>query len=168
MSFAKMVAHFDPRALELEIRNIAETASRSAAREMRKAAIKIRDLARDNAPHKTGNLEDAIQWASYKDPATRRNVYVVYVDDGMVTRRGYDYAQLMEEGLAPAGDRYNLGEGSIKKLWSGKKVGGRFLQRAVTDGAKGIIADANAAVARVLGGRVSNLTGQFDEMDGDE
>lgn len=162
---AKMLVHMDADGLTASIRNIAEFASKSAAREMRKAAIKIRDLARDYAPEKTRNLEHAIDWTSYKDGSTHRNVFVVFVNESMVKRRGANYAELMEEGLEPYGSgRYMPGEQSIKKMWTGKKVGGRFLQRAADDGLKGAVEAANAAVARALGGFVSGKNFDFDDF----
>lgn len=156
-----MTVNFDPALLEAAIRNITERASHNASRTMQRAAIRIRDLARDYAPEKSGALERAIDYGTIKDPGTRRNVYVVYVDLDMASgkhKRVGDYAWLMEEGLENGGSgRYKLGDISMQKLWSGKKVGGKFLQRAIEVGTDRIIGDVAASVASALGGRLINM-----------
>ena len=153
--------NFNPTQLEANIRNIAERASKDASAVLRKAAIRIRDLAREYAPVKSGLLEKNIEYATIKDPATRRNVFTVYVDvDAMrYSGRGElgDYAWIMEEELHPYGRQkgkryFNLGERSKTKAASGKKVGGRFLSRAIKEGSANVLEEAQYAVARVLNG----------------
>lgn len=137
--------------------NIAMTASKGASRELRKSAVKIRDLARDYAPEKTGALESAIEYATTQG-AGRRNVFTVYIDLDRLTRSGRsvgEYAWIMEEELHPHGRQkgkryFTLGPGSRAKAAGGKKVGGRFLSRAVKEGSKDTVLNATVAVQRVL------------------
>lgn len=156
--------NFNAGALEASISNLAEKASRGASEEMRKCAIKIRNLAVAYAPHKTGTLESAIQYETIKNPMTRRNVFIVYIDLDQLNPGGHhvgDYAYIMEQQLHPFGRRsgkinFNLGDGSRAKNSSGK-VGGRFLERAMKDGSADMLANANAAVSRALGKRIVNI-----------
>ena len=160
-----MKFNFNAAALEASIQNIADRAVRGASEEMRKTAIKIRDLAKDYAPIDTGTLERAIDYATIKDPATRRNVFVVYVDLDKVHPEGGvvgDYAFIMEQQLHPYGRQkgkihFDLGFGSQMKAGSGLKVGGRFLERAMKDGMGNLQGRALAAASRVLGKRIVNI-----------
>lgn len=175
-----MSVRFNPNELEISIRNIAEVAGKNAAAAMRKTAIRIRNLARDYAPYKSGTLEDAINYAAIKDPASRRNIYVIYVDTDMMrppsspngspTPVG-DYAWPMEKDLRPYGAGVTfkkLGTLSKIKRDGGKKVGGRFLQRAVKDGTADLLRDATNEVRRTLsGGRLMPTAYQRD-IGGDE
>lgn len=169
--------NFNAAQLEASIMNIAKRASGNAARAMRRAAVRIRDLARENAPYKTGDLEKAIEYGVIKG-STNRNVYVVYIDMDMIRSRGDgsvgDYAWIMEEELHPYGRQkgkryFTLGPGSAAKAATGKKVGGRFLSRAVREGTKGVIGDAVAEVKRTLGSnRIMNVQYQREnEYDGE-
>ncbi len=164
-----MTVHLDPGALEASIRNIADRASKDAAKVMRKAAIRIRDLAHDYAPRKTGTLEKAIDYGTIKDPGTRRNVYVIYIDLDMDSAGGKkqvgDYAKVMEEQLEPYGrGKYNLGVGSaMKAILEGKKVGGKFLERAVREGTDRLVGDLTLAVSAALGSRLVNVNYGSDE-----
>lgn len=172
-----MRVKFNPRLLEASIENIAERATKTASAEMRKAAIRIRDLARDYAPVKTGLLQREIDYMTVKNQA-RRNVFVVYIDVDAVDPKGKalgDYAWIMEEQLHPFGRqkgerRYTLGKGSREKAAStGKKVGGRFLARATKEGSKNLLAIVNGAVARSLGGtRLVDIAYQRDTTGDDE
>jgi hypothetical protein len=161
-----MNIRFNATHLEATIHNTAERAARGASEELRKTAIRIRDLAREYAPRDTGTL----------DPATRRNVFVVYIDEDMINpgstifkkdgstsgrREAHavgSYAWIMEEQLHPHGrqtgaKRYSLGKfTSAVKAAGGKKVGGRFLSRAIKKGTERMVSDATGAVRRVLGG----------------
>lgn len=165
---------FNPAQLEASIKNMADTASSNASRTMRRAAIRIRDLAREYAPIETGTLEKAIDWTKIPGP-DRRWVYVVYIDldrsvPGGSNHQVGDYAWIMEQQLRPYGNKgkpYNLGgtptSGSIGKAASGKKVGGHFLSRAIKEGTKDLVAQATAAVTRTLGGtRVADVSYQRD------
>jgi hypothetical protein len=150
---------FNPSQLEASIENIAMTASSNASTVMRKAVIKIRDLARDFAPYKSGTLEESIQYGTIKK--NRRNVYVVYVDLDALAPSGKEvgeYAYIMEEQLHPFGRqrgdrRFNLGKGSIAKAAGGKVVGGRFLSRAVKQGTADLVKRVEASVVRTLSGK---------------
>lgn len=164
-----MTVQFDPGVLEASIRNIADRASKDAAKVMRKAAIRIRDLAHDYAPRKTGTLEKAIDYGTIKDPGTRRNVYVIYIDLDMYSasekKQVGDYAKVMEEQLEPYGrGKYNLGVGSaMKAILEGKKVGGKFLERAVREGTDRLVGDVTLAVSAALGSRLVNVNYGSDE-----
>ena len=165
---------FNAKQLEMSIQNIAERASKSASAELRKTAIKIRDLARDYAPVKTGLLEKNIEYGVVKDER-RRNMFVVYIDIDAVRHNGKgslgDYAWIMEEELHPYGRRkgrlnFNLGPGSVIKAASGKKVGGRFLSRAIKEGSANLLQDVSNAVRRVMNdNRVMPMSYQRDTGD---
>lgn len=168
-----MKIRFNPRQLEASIQNIADRAGKNASAELRKVAIKIRDLARDYAPRKSGTLEEAIDYAAIKDG--RRNMFVVFINMDVVAPGGKmlgDYAWVMEEELHPHGRKkgkryYTLGAGSKRKAAGGKKVGGRFMRRAVKDGTKDLLKDVTNAVGRTLGGRVTGVKYERD-TGGDE
>lgn len=150
-----LVVNFNPRQLEANVQQIGERAVKGMHLVAKRRAIKIRDLAREYAPVRTGLLEKNIEWASYKDSA-RRNTYVVYIDIDAIRRSGSgslgDYAFLMEEELRPYGaGKYRLGAASRAKAAGGKKVGGRFLRRAVQEGSKAFMDDMVVAVRRVTG-----------------
>lgn len=155
-----MEMQFNPQQLELKISQIGERAMRGMSARMRTHAILIRDLARAYAPVDTGLLEDSIDYKVIKE--NRRNGYIVHLDLDAARRRGRgvlgDYAFIMEEELHPfgrkRGDRYfTLGELSKQKAKSsGKKVGGRFLARAIRDGTKTIMQDMVSEVRRVTNG----------------
>lgn len=149
--------------LQLQIMQLGERAAKGMSERMRKHAILIRDLAREYAPVKTGLLEENIDYRTIKDG--RRNAYVVFVNvdaerirvsqSGVTQDTLGDYAMLMERDLRPygAGIRFKkLGVRSARKRASGKKVGGRFLDRAIKDGTKTLMPDLVDAVRRVTGG----------------
>jgi hypothetical protein len=148
---------FNPGQLEVNLQQIGERAVKGMSERMRRTAMKIRDLAREYAPVKTGQLEKSIDYETLK--VNGRNSYVVFIDLDMVRQSGEgvvgDYAFVMEEELHPYGRAksgkryYRLGPGSAAKAASGKKVGGRFLSRAVKEGVKGLLGDMAAEVRRV-------------------
>lgn len=168
-----MEIKFNPRMLEANIQNLADRAARGAAEELRKTAIKIRDLARDYAPIKTGDLERAIDYGSTNTGINRRKVFSVYIDldskHGKNKQIG-DYAWEMEDGLSPYGSgKYNLGFGSLIKRGSGLKVGGKFLARAVREGTKGLEQRCEVAVKRSLSSdRTINMDYGGRRIAGDE
>lgn len=156
-----MTIRFNAAALEVNMLQIGERAMRGMSAKMRQLAVKLRDLARDYAPRKTGDLEGAIDYMTVRD-ARGRNSYVVFVDldkgrsegDGQIG----DYAFIMEEELHPYGRQkgkryFRLGATSAAKAAGGKKVGGRFLARAVRDATKDILEVLAAEVHRQVGGR---------------
>jgi hypothetical protein len=157
-----------PEFMELQIEQIGERAMKGMSEVMRRHAIRIRDLARDYAPIKTGLLENAIDYDMVK--VGRRNSYVVFIDldatkttgkEGNVTQLG-DYAFLMEEGLRPLarkGRVFNLGTLSRAKAATGKKVGGRFLARAVADGTRDVLGDAAKEVRRATSTTGTSVVG---------
>jgi hypothetical protein len=156
---------FNARELEAGLHQIGDRAMKGMTAHMRKTVIRISDLARDFAPVRTGLLENSIKWAAMPVGVNRRHVYVVYVDVEAVRREGNgtlgDYAWIMEEHLHPygrgtyKGRHFGLGPGSQAKASSGKKVGGKFLQRAMKLGIKSLSQmeqDAGLAVRRATGG----------------
>ena len=128
---------FNPGQLEANVRQVAERAVKGMHLKAKRRALKVRDLARDYAPVKSGLLERNIEMATYKEAG--RNTYTVYIDLDAARYSGNgelgDYVWLMEEELRPYGSgKYNLGIGSLlKKAATGKRVGGRFLRRAVQE-----------------------------------
>jgi hypothetical protein len=156
-----MNIRFNAAQLEANMLQIGERAVKGMSAKMRQVAIKLRDLARDYAPVKTGDLEGAIDYITVRD-GRGRNSYVVFVDldksrsegDGQVG----DYAFIMEEELHPYGRQkgrryFTLGARSAAKAAGGKKVGGRFLSRAVRDATDGLVELLAAEVHRHVGGR---------------
>lgn len=146
------------RMLETRLEQLGDRAMKGMSEQMRRHAIKIRDLARAYAPVKTGLLEKSIDYAVLRE--NRRNVYVVYIDTEAARFSGDgslgDYAMIMHQQLhpygrqAPGGRRFNLGVKSAAKAASGKKVGGRFLTRATSD--------ANVDLMSKLVGEVRRVT----------
>lgn len=151
--------NYNPGMLEMRLTQIGERAVKGVSAVMRKTAVKVRDLARDYAPIKTGLLEENIDYKVVRD-SNRRNSYVVFVNLDALRKKGSgelgDYAFIMNEELHPhgraRGERYfTLGERSLAKKRTGKKVGGRFLPRAVKEGVKDVLGDAAQAVRRATG-----------------
>lgn len=157
----------NPRVMEMRISQIGDRAMRGMARRMRLAAIEIRDLARDNAPVKTGLLESAIDYTMIREG--RREAFVVFIDLDATKETGQngrqvevgDYAYLMEEQLRPygRGDKYALGPLSRRKRAGGKKVGGRFLGRAISDVTKSLMAELAGEVQRATSFNGASSTG---------
>jgi len=159
---------FKPDLLEAAIAQIGERAIKGMSGKMRQVAIRIRDLARDYAPERTGLLEKSIHYGSKRVNRHGRLAFFVWVDlDAAAGSKGTkelgDYAFIMEEELHPHGRqrgarRYELGPKSVAKAASGKKVGGRFLARAFRDATRGLEQEMAAEVRRVLnGGRDSGV-----------
>lgn len=145
--------------LRVFLNQTGDRAMRGISQVMRKAAIRIRDLARDYAPIKTGLLQNSIDYATVRD-SNRRNSYIVFVDTdatkmiskGRMRELG-EYAFLMHQGLRPYGSgSYKLGQRSAAKRAGGKKVGGRFLTRAMKDGIDDILGEAAREVRRATRG----------------
>lgn len=170
-----LVVKFNPAQLEANIENLARIAGNNASRTMRRAAIRIRDLAREYAPDKTGALVESIKDGVKQGP-NRRNVYIVYVDTDMSSgdnKQVGDYAWIMEEQLKPYGrqrgpKRYTLGPGSQVKAAGGFKVGGKFLKRAVDEGTRKLVEEAAAEVRKSMGGRRSGVQYERETYGDDE
>lgn len=154
-----MSIEFNPGVLELKISQIGERAMKGMSARMRQHAVRIRDLAREYAPVKTGKLESSIDYETIREG--RRNAYVVFIDVDAMRDNGKgqvgDYAYIMEEELHPYGRQkgklyFRLGEKSKTKAATGKRVGGRFLARAIRDGTKDVFKDMVSEVRRVTGG----------------
>lgn len=133
---------YNRRQMEAQLFQVGERAEQRVTRVLRKAAIQIRDLARDYAPVKTGLLEQSIDYMVVRD-SNRRNSFIVFIDmdaykvvgvrKPRVVKLG-DYAMKQHTMLRPYGSgELRLGRRSAAKRASGKKVGGRFLIRALDD-----------------------------------
>jgi hypothetical protein len=167
---------FNAAQLEASLQNLADMAAKNASETLRKTAIRIRDLAREYAPVDTGLLESNIEYAAFKDER-RRNVFVVYINLDAVNEKSHkdlgDYAWIMEEELHPFGRQksrlyFKLGKKSALKAASGRKVGGRFLSRAIQEGTKQMVAEATAAVSRTLSGNRMVAMNYQREIGGNE
>jgi hypothetical protein len=163
---------WNPRALEVNLEQIGERARKGMAAKMRVVAIKIRDLARDYAPVDTGLLERSIDYTTTRG-VNGRHVFTVYIDLDAPRTNGKgqlgDYADEMEKQLRPhgrVGKPFFLGPGSVAKAATGKKVGGRFLGRAVEEGTKELFGEMLAEVRRVTGKRTVNV--QYERTQGGE
>ena len=64
---------FNPGQLEANVRQVAERAVKGMHLKAKRRALKVRDLARDYAPVKSGLLERNIEMATYKEAG--RNTY---------------------------------------------------------------------------------------------
>ena len=153
-----MTLKFNAGLFEAQLMQTGERAIKGMSDHMRKVAIRIRDLARSYAPVKSGLLEDSIDYETIR--VNRRNTYVVYIDAD-AARRGDrdgvlgDYAWIMHSQLRPHGNKgkaLHLGLGSMAKAATGRKVGGRFLTRAIKDATKNLQAELVAEVRKVTGG----------------
>lgn len=168
----------NPSAMEAKLTQVGDRAVKGMSERMRRHAIMIRDLARSYAPVKTGLLERSIDYAVIRDG--RRNGYVVFIDLDAVkyTAEGKSiilgsYASLMEDRLRPhgrMGPELHLGTLSKAKAAGGKKVGGRFLSRAINEGLRNIKAEMQEAVNRAIhygpsSVGVSNRRQRYNEND---
>lgn len=150
---------FNPAIFEARLNQKGERAIKGMSDRMRRTAIRIRDLAREYAPVKSGLLEKNIDYMTIRD-ARNRNAYIIYIDlDAMRTgkRQGRlgDYTWIMHSQLRPYGNKgkpYRLGPGSIAKAAGGRKVGGRFLTRAVKEATKNLRSEMVGEVRKVMGG----------------
>ncbi len=167
--------NLNPRMFEARLSQIGERAVKGMSDRMRKAAIKVRDLAREYAPRKSGLLENNIDYVTQRD-ARGRNSYVVFIDlDAARTgnREGQlgDYAWIMHSSLRPYGNKgkpLKLGPGSVTKAAGGKKVGGRFLTRAAKDGTVNLRAQLVEEVRRATGSSIGVSYRRGNQMEGEE
>lgn len=165
-----MTIRFNPAQLEANILQIGDRAMKGMTAKARVMVLKMRDLARDYAPYKTGALESAIDVQELRSGQGGRTSFILFIDTSAL-HDGGDYAWIMEEQLHPYGRTaglrtYNLGPGSLAKASGGKKVGGRFLARALKDGSGGIFADLVNEVRKVTGSSMTRAT--FQDESGDE
>lgn len=150
--------NFNPLMFESRLSQIGDRAVKGMSDRMRKTAIKIRDLGREYAPRKSGLLENNIDYVTVRD-GRGRNAYIVFVNlDAARTgkRQGQlgDYTWIMHSSLRPYGNKgkpMHLGPGSVAKAASGKKVGGRFLTRAVKDATVNLRSELVQEVRRATG-----------------
>ena len=100
---------FNPAIFEARLNQKGERAIKGMSDRMRRTAIRIRDLAREYAPVKSGLLEKSIDYITLRD-ARNRNAYIIYIDlDALRTgkRQGRlgDYAWIMHSQLRPFGNK---------------------------------------------------------------
>lgn len=159
--------------LEVALTQIGERAVKGMSDKMRTRARKIRDLAREYAPIKTGLLERSIDYVTQRENG--RNKYVVYINLDAPATGGKslgDYATIMHAQLRPygtaGGKRYFLGILSQAKAASGKKVGGLFLQRAIAEGLKGFGEEMAGIVKSTTRSGVSSVGLNFKRSTAEE
>ena len=149
-----MKIHFDVGALEVGIRSLAEKASSNGSRALRRTAIRIRDLAIGFAPRDTGTLENAIDYGVLRDG--RRNMFVVFLDTSKTQDNGKslsEYAWIMEGQLHPFGKVVpgaKYFKVRAKSKAKGPKVGGKFIERAIKEGIKGMEEEVRLEISRSL------------------
>ena len=148
----------DSGAMIAELRNIANKANSNAARTLKRASIRARDLAKKNAPRDTGSLEESLEYGD-REEANGRNAYFVYVKGEDRHKGGKKlvgvYADIMENELAPYGSgKYKVSRTSTKT----GPVGGKYLERAVNKATEKIndemMQAARAALLSSPNGRV--------------
>lgn len=141
----------DSEAMIAELRNIAQRANSNAARTLKRASIRVRDLARNYAPVDTGALQESLDYGMKKEGG--RNVYLVFVRGDFVKSGGKtvgNYADIMESELTPYGNgKYTLGGRSRAKAQS-FPVGGKYLERAVDKVSESINDEMMAAAKSAL------------------
>ncbi|RQT26051.1 HK97 gp10 family phage protein [Burkholderia contaminans] len=128
-------SNFSTELLAAQLAQLGERSSRKILTVMRDEAQTIARLAKENAPHKDGDLEEAIHVVEDRGGMNNRTQVTIEVDPAAVDahgRRVAEYAAIMHEGLAPYGTgAFKLDDGSIAKDAGSGKVGGKFLERAV-------------------------------------
>jgi hypothetical protein len=128
-------SNFSPELLAIRLNQIGERSSRQILGVMREEADNIVELAKENAPHKDGDLENAIQAVEDRSGINNRTQITVQVDPTAIDSDGkpvMEYAVIMHEALAPYGTGgYQLDEGSIAKDAGSGKVGGKYMERAM-------------------------------------
>jgi hypothetical protein len=127
--------NFNPELLALKVNRMGDVAARRILGVMREEGDTIAGLARENAPYKDGDLEEAIQVVEDRGGINNRVQVTVQVDPSAIDKEGkpvVEYARVMHEALAPYGTgAFNLDEGSIAKDGGSGKVGGKFMERAM-------------------------------------
>jgi hypothetical protein len=127
--------NFNPELLAVKLNRLGSEASRKILAAMREEGDNIAAEARANAPHKDGDLEDAIQVVEDRGGANGRVQVTVQVDPSAAGTDGrpvIQYARIMHEALAPYGTgAYQLDAGSLAKDAGSGRVGGKFMERAM-------------------------------------
>lgn len=118
--------------LLLRLRQTGERAVKGVSDEIRRGAYDIRDLAREYAPVREGNLEDALSIDVNTEDFNGRLQAFIYVDINHEARRSKTgtvggYVMRMHEGY------YNLGPKSRAKDAGRGVVGRKFLERAAAE-----------------------------------
>ncbi|CAG9228860.1 hypothetical protein [Burkholderia vietnamiensis] len=128
-------SNFDPELLAVRLAQLGDRSSRKILGVMRDEAETIATLAKENAPHKDGDLEGAIEVVEDRGGVNNRTQVTIQVNPAATDAHGKrvaEYAAIMHEGLAPYGTgAFQLDEGSIAKDGGSGKVGGKFMERAV-------------------------------------
>lgn len=134
----------DAEGLSLRILQLGERVTRGVAAVMVEEGEKIHRLAVSNCPVDKGNLKDAIKLDVDRKGTHGRTRVSVYIDENAEGTDGVSighYASMMEHGLAPYGtgfygDVFNPKYPYTKskaKAAAGHDVGGKFLERAVSE-----------------------------------
>jgi hypothetical protein len=141
----KLSSSWAPGALEARLKQIGERAVSHGADAMRKTADEMQELARDIAPIKTGDLEEAIEVGEERGDNRRIEVFV-YLDKTQTVHRGFEYGSRMHKSLTPVGP-LNLGPLSeAKNSSSPLPVGGAFIRRA----AEALVGPLKRAVRKAI------------------
>lgn len=146
---------FDINSLIAQLDAVGKDTTKAAQAAMKAGGKDIRDLARDYAPIDEGDLEKAII-----TQVSGKTVFVG-VDPRATDDRGASvagYGLLMHEyqaigvpgPLPKSSGLYGLGKKSVNKDGGRGRVGGKFLERAFSELAKKIVADAAFRVKRVF------------------
>lgn len=131
------------------LHQVGEHAVKGVSDEIRRGAYEIRDLAREFAPVKEGDLEDALSIEVNQQDVNGRLQAYVYVDESHYSRKSKTgtvggYAMRMHEGF------YKLGPKSKAKDGGTGLVGRKFLERAVEELAPEIMERVNNKIRKML------------------
>jgi hypothetical protein len=123
--------------LEIALIQVGERTTRGVSAIMQEAGKEIQQRAINYAPVDEGDLESAIKYSAERSGTRGRTMVFVYIDGDVITSDGNrvgSYAMKMHEQLSPYGSgRYNLGKLSLEKRGLGYDVGGKFLERAISE-----------------------------------
>lgn len=125
----KVSASFAPGVLEARLKQIGERAVKHGVDAMRKTANEMQELARDIAPIRTGDLEQAIEVGEKRGDKNRIEVFV-YLDKSKTVHNGKEYGSIMHKRLTPMGPLQLGLLSEAKNDSSPLPVGGGFIRRA--------------------------------------
>jgi hypothetical protein len=135
--------------LLMRLHQTGERAVKGVSDEIRKGAYEIRDLAREYAPEREGNLEAALSIEVNTADINGRLQAFVYVDETHPARRSRTgnvggYAMRMHESF------YNLGPKSRAKDAGRGIVGRKYLERAAAELGPEIMERVTTRVRNIL------------------
>jgi len=133
-------------ATQARLERTGERTTKAALAELRAGAEKVVKTAQDNAPFKTGDLEKAIVAEESRTGTNRRTVIEVKVDPSTFDHpHGADYFVRLHEDPS-----WNPGPLSRQKIAEGKRVGPKYITRAVEAHRREIATRVRYAVERSL------------------